>query len=594
MLKNCSSMNLIDKAEKSCNMMLGWGEFENEVAEETMQANNFAFEAFSTMQDIRRQGKMCDVTLKVGGNKFSAHRIILAASIPYFSSMFTSDMLETSKNEIVIQGIDEDALEVLVNYAYSGHITVNVNNVQAIMVGANYLQLQAVKNFCCTFIKKRLHPSNCLGVRQFGEMLMCAPLVERANSYLHQHFVEVSKSEEFLQLPKENVINILSQNELNVKSEEQVFYAAAAWVKYDDETRNKWMDELLQQVRLPLLRPEFLADVVQVDPAAKSCLRCRDLVDKAKDYLLMPDRRSEFPPNMVRPRYCTEIQDTIYAVGGITSAGEALNTVEKYSPMIGRWEMTSPMRTCRSRVGVAVLAGQLYAVGGYDGMHRLNTVEMYTPDTDEWCDIKPMHEKRSALGCVAHDDQIFVCGGYNGVDSLSTCEVYRPHTQTWQFISKMNKSRSAAAVGVFEGTVYVLGGHDGLSIFNTIESYDRKKDKWCMSVPMLSKRCRHGVASLQGRMFVFGGYDGQKFLKSVEVFDRVTSQWSFVVQMSMRRSRVGVTISGGKIYALGGYDGCSNLSSVEVYDPELNSWKDSDRMWAHDGGVGVGAVPLSM
>lgn len=51
------------------------------------------------------------------------------------------------------------------------------------------------------------------------------------------------------------------------------------------------------------------------------------------------------------------------------------------------------MKVCRSRVGVAVLAGQLYAIGGYDGCQRLKTVEMYSPDTNEWSTIPPMNMK---------------------------------------------------------------------------------------------------------------------------------------------------------------------------------------------------------
>ena len=37
------------------------------------------------------------------------------------------------------------------------------------------------------------------------------------------------------------------------------------------------------------------------------------------------------------------------------------------------------MRTLRSRVGVAVVDGKLYAFGGYDGSSRLCTVECYDP-----------------------------------------------------------------------------------------------------------------------------------------------------------------------------------------------------------------------
>ena len=75
---------------------------------------------------------------------------------------------------------------------------------------------------------KRLHPKNCLGVRQFAETMMCALLYDAANSFIHQHFVEVSMSEEFLALPLEDVLELVSRDELNVKSEEQVCRAESA------------------------------------------------------------------------------------------------------------------------------------------------------------------------------------------------------------------------------------------------------------------------------------------------------------------------------------------------------------------------------
>lgn len=68
----------------------------------------------------------------------------------------------------------------------------------------------------------RLHPKNCLGVRQFAETMMCTTLYDSANSFLHQHFVEVSLSEEFLGLRTEEVLELVGCDELNVKAEEQV------------------------------------------------------------------------------------------------------------------------------------------------------------------------------------------------------------------------------------------------------------------------------------------------------------------------------------------------------------------------------------
>ncbi|KAJ7428669.1 hypothetical protein WISP_01033 [Willisornis vidua] len=59
--------------------------------------------------------------------------------------------------------------------------------------------------------------------------MMCAVLYDAANSFVHQHFVEVSMSEEFLALPPEDVLELVSRDELNVKSEEQVCTHRGSW-----------------------------------------------------------------------------------------------------------------------------------------------------------------------------------------------------------------------------------------------------------------------------------------------------------------------------------------------------------------------------
>ena len=47
----------------------------------------------------------------------------------------------------------------------------------------------------------------------------------------------------------------------------------------------------------------------------------RDLLDEAKDYHLMPERRNSLQTFKTRPRCCTDVVGIIYAVGGLTSSG---------------------------------------------------------------------------------------------------------------------------------------------------------------------------------------------------------------------------------------------------------------------------------
>merc|ERR1712018_55908 len=53
----------------------------------------------------------------------------------------------------------------------------------------------------------------------------------------------------------------------------------------------------------------------------------------------------------------------------------------------------------RSSVGVGVLCGVIYAVGGYDGNSRmcLSSVEVYNPNDDVWIRVADMSARRSGV-----------------------------------------------------------------------------------------------------------------------------------------------------------------------------------------------------
>lgn len=56
----------------------------------------------------------------------------------------------------------------------------------------------------------------------------------------------------------------------------------------------------------------------------------------------------------------------VYAVGGEFDDINYLSSVERYHSELDTWEEVAPMTTSRRSLGVAVLSGCLYAVGGDD------------------------------------------------------------------------------------------------------------------------------------------------------------------------------------------------------------------------------------
>lgn len=244
-----------------------------------------------TLETLRQCKELCDVVIKAGNKTLFAHRVILAGCSPYFRAMFTGEMTESRQMEVTIQGVDEAAMELLLDFAYTASLEVEESNVQALLPAACLLQMAEIQEICCEFLKRQLDPSNCLGIRAFADTHSCRDLLRFADIFTHNNFQEVMESEEFLLLPVTQLLDILSSDELNIRSEEEVFTAVINWVKYSVSERRGHLPEILQHVRLPLLAPKFLVGVVSSDPLVKSDESCRDLVDEAKNYLLLPEQR---------------------------------------------------------------------------------------------------------------------------------------------------------------------------------------------------------------------------------------------------------------------------------------------------------------
>lgn len=89
-----------------------------------------------------------------------------------------------------------------------------------------------------------------------------------------------------------------------------------AWVKFNVAERRPYLSQVLSHVRLPLLSPKFLVGTVGADLLVRSDEACRDLVDEAKNYLLLPQERPLLQSARTKPRKPIRRGEVLFAVGG--------------------------------------------------------------------------------------------------------------------------------------------------------------------------------------------------------------------------------------------------------------------------------------
>ena len=69
----------------------------------------------------------------------------------------------------------------------------------------------------------------------------------------------------------------------------------------------------------------------------------------------------------------------MYMAGGEYPDGSASRAVWRYDPVLNAWQEMADMRVPRSELGLAMLDGCVYAVGGWEGTSRLDSVERLDP-----------------------------------------------------------------------------------------------------------------------------------------------------------------------------------------------------------------------
>ena len=97
------------------------------------------------MVRFRLNDDLCDVTITAGEGKIRAHKLVLAASSPYFETMFTGGLYETHQSEVTIREMDEETMETLIDFCYTSSIEVDWSNVQPLIVTADILQMVLAK-----------------------------------------------------------------------------------------------------------------------------------------------------------------------------------------------------------------------------------------------------------------------------------------------------------------------------------------------------------------------------------------------------------------------------------------------------------------
>lgn len=139
----------------------------------------------------------------------------------------------------------------------------NNDNVQILLAYADQLEVLGVVELCSQHIIDNLSPKNALQMLQFAKNYFCKDLSQNIGKYIRYNFKDiVEMNDDFISLTGEELLNIVSDDALNAKSEQEVFNAIKKWVEANIEERKQSVAKLIACVRFGLMSLTFFNDQV--------------------------------------------------------------------------------------------------------------------------------------------------------------------------------------------------------------------------------------------------------------------------------------------------------------------------------------------
>ncbi|XP_023155745.1 kelch-like protein 38 [Amphiprion ocellaris] len=531
---------------------------------------------------LRQENVLTDVLLCSDNTEIPCHRNVLVSSSPYFRAMFCNNFIERQQARIDLKGVTSAILSSIIDYVYTGLISISLDIVLPLMQAASMFQYGRLFEACSSFLQKQLSPDNCLSMIRLSDIMHCNSLRDKAKEMAMKSFSDVSASEDLCELSLLELMGYLEDDGLCAE-EEQVFETLVAWIHHDPLSRRGSISDLFKKVRLRYLHPTYLFQFIANDPLIQSSTLCTELIESVRRLMFSVGTKCiegtavDFKPLWVAPRRYT-YHDTLVVVGGRKNNEQTSREALVFDEKSQRWQNLSKLPVRLYKASYVALHSVLYVIGGLTTSAKRcevsATVYTLSLKTNQWRTAEPMLEPRFAHQGVSYLHFIFVLGGLGPDRRLTdSVERYNSMFNQWESMAPMPEAVLHPAVAATNQRIYMFGGEDAMqNPVRIIQVYHIARNMWSKMENRTVKNVSAPAVVMDEKIYIIGGYT-----RRMIAYDTKANRFIKCANLKERRMHHSATVLNNKLYVTGGryingHHVIEDLDTFECYDVKTDTW----------------------
>ncbi|XP_076467434.1 BTB/POZ domain-containing protein 17-like isoform X2 [Babylonia areolata] len=224
-----------------CEMMEGGdgGEAQCQVTQSHVITLKDKNDFIQNVSQFFNQKDISDVVLNVGGNSFFAHRFVLAKSSEVFRTMLYDKRYgQAGQPEVALEESEECQrhFETFLKFLYTAEVQISTESAVGILCLADKYSVLSLKALCTRYMVENTqspHVRNALNWYSWAKALHMEELIDSCSKTIAWNMEQLWALPEWLQMDIDFLADIISNPQLVIPNEYQLFVAVEQWLLHD-------------------------------------------------------------------------------------------------------------------------------------------------------------------------------------------------------------------------------------------------------------------------------------------------------------------------------------------------------------------------